>query len=1655
MSKMTSNTPRLSSSASKKAQRTSRGGRFLGALTRGPYRKFSGSHPPSSFISKGLAFPFLALLAALAVGLLVMLPGGPVQAQDSDPIEINYPENDTMAVATFTAVDPEGAMVRWSLSGGDMDAFMIEGGVLSFEEPPNYEEKRTYSVTVKATDETMMDAEQMVMVKITNEEEPGMVKLSALGPQAGTELTATLTDPDALTDAEITGHEWQWSRSRSRNGSYSAIDKADMAAYEPVGADAGYYLMATVMYDDPEGDGKTEMMKSAHMVQAIPSPNNGPEFDDDDDTTNGNQTDREVVENTPKGRNVGAPVAAKHEDGHVLTYTLRGVDAASFEIDPASGQIMTNEKMKDYDADENDRKYIVIVRATDPGAVPAAPAPDTLVITTGTMDYDEVEVTITVTGVNEGPAITTNAAPDDMFAFDEVDGVIGTALATFEATDPEGNTLVSWMAEGPDGGRFTVTAGALKFKVKPDHEMPSDANSDNTYEVTVVAEDDLSNRSTKDVRVTVDNIEEDGVVTLSRAVLRDGLQVKAMLRDPDGSVSRLTWEWKKVTGGDEVVLSKSDTYTPEADDVDEMLTVTARYTDRLGSGKSMEFVSPVVESDTRNKAPVFEDQDDQTDGVQNEMAMREVDESAKAVPTDDGADTDDMDDMVDNVGLPVMAEDAKADGTVAVLIYSLGGADAGLFRVRDNGQIEVAAGTELNYEMRQTYMVTVMAEDSFGASASIPVTIMVTDIDEKPEITGDDSINYPENDTMAVATFTAVDPEGAMVRWSLSGGDMDAFMIEGGVLSFEEPPNYEEKRTYSVTVKATDETMMDAEQMVMVKITNEEEPGMVKLSALGPQAGTELTATLTDPDALTDAEITGHEWQWSRSRSRNGSYSAIDKADMAAYEPVGADAGYYLMATVMYDDPEGDGKTEMMKSAHMVQAIPSPNNGPEFDDDDDTTNGNQTDREVVENTPKGRNVGAPVAAKHEDGHVLTYTLRGVDAASFEIDPASGQIMTNEKMKDYDADENDRKYIVIVRATDPGAVPAAPAPDTLVITTGTMDYDEVEVTITVTGVNEGPAITTNAAPDDMFAFDEVDGVIGTALATFEATDPEGNTLVSWMAEGPDGGRFTVTAGALKFKVKPDHEMPSDANSDNTYEVTVVAEDDLSNRSTKDVRVTVDNIEEDGVVTLSRAVLRDGLQVKAMLRDPDGSVSRLTWEWKKVTGGDEVVLSKSDTYTPEADDVDEMLTVTARYTDRLGSGKSMEFVSPVVESDTRNKAPVFEDQDDQTDGVQNEMAMREVDESAKAVPTDDGADTDDMDDMVDNVGLPVMAEDAKADGTVAVLIYSLGGADAGLFRVRDNGQIEVAAGTELNYEMRQTYMVTVMAEDSFGASASIPVTIMVTDIDEKPEIMLGGLAISGMSSVSRMEGSGTQVATYMAVGPEAASTIWSLSGDDMGDFEISRTGGVLTFRSSPDYENPTDMNMDNVYMVTIMADDGTYMDTHDVMVMVTMVGVVVDEPGMVTLWAGTVALTMAPQVGDTITGLVVDPDLGVTGEMWQWSRTKDTANMSSWMPITGATDAVYTVTADDEGYYLRVLATYTDAVGTDMDMADSMPTMMVGAMAAEMTLLERYDDGDDGWIQLDEARVAVGDYFSPPKGSKLSLADTRKVVGLYFDYKNRQQ
>ena len=50
-------------------------------------------------------------------------------------------------------------------------------------------------------------------------------------------------------------------------------------------------------------------------------------------------------------------------------------------------------------------------------------------------------------------------------------------------------------------------------------------------------------------------------------------------------------------------------------------------------------------------------------------------------------------------------------------------------------------------------------------------------------------------------------------------------------------------------------------------------------------------------------------------------------------------------------------------------------------------------------------------------------------------------------------------------------------------------------------------------------------------------------------------------------------------------------------------------------------------------------------------------------------------------------------------------------------------------------------------------------------------------------------------------------------------------------------------------------------------------YSLSGTDASDFNIDTNSGILTFASSPDWENPADTNTDNIYEITVTANNGS--------------------------------------------------------------------------------------------------------------------------------------------------------------------------------------
>ena len=183
----------------------------------------NGGAAASPLLNKRFTLPFLAVLAALALGLLFLLPGGLIQAQAQDSATIEYAEGGMDPVVTLTATDPEMDTITWSVTGGtDQTLFAIDedDGVLTFNTPPDYEGDGTdndHEVVVTATD-TADPANTdtfTVNVEVTDVEEDGVVTwtidpdgdgalvattvnggMPILQFQPGAVLTASVTDGD-------------------------------------------------------------------------------------------------------------------------------------------------------------------------------------------------------------------------------------------------------------------------------------------------------------------------------------------------------------------------------------------------------------------------------------------------------------------------------------------------------------------------------------------------------------------------------------------------------------------------------------------------------------------------------------------------------------------------------------------------------------------------------------------------------------------------------------------------------------------------------------------------------------------------------------------------------------------------------------------------------------------------------------------------------------------------------------------------------------------------------------------------------------------------------------------------------------------------------------------------------------------------------------------------------------------------------------------------------------------------------------------------------------------------------------------------------------------------------------------------------------------
>ncbi len=181
--------------------------------------------------------------------------------------------------------------------------------------------------------------------------------------------------------------------------------------------------------------------------------------------TDGASTTRTIAEHTAAGVNIGTAIAATDADHDVLTYTLRGTDAAAFNIESTTGQLKTKAAL-DY---ETKSAYSVVVTVSD------GTLTDTIIVPINVTDLEEVLA-------NTAPVFTDGASTTRTIAEHTAAGVnIGTAIA---ATDADHDVL-TYTLRGTDAAAFNIesTTGQLKTKAALDYETKS------AYSVVVTVSD--------------------------------------------------------------------------------------------------------------------------------------------------------------------------------------------------------------------------------------------------------------------------------------------------------------------------------------------------------------------------------------------------------------------------------------------------------------------------------------------------------------------------------------------------------------------------------------------------------------------------------------------------------------------------------------------------------------------------------------------------------------------------------------------------------------------------------------------------------------------------------------------------------------------------------------------------------------------------------------------------------------------------------------------------------------------------------------------------------------------------------------------------------------------------------------------------------------
>ena len=462
---------------------------------------------------------------------------------------------------------------------------------------------------------------------------------------------------------------------------------------------------------------------------------------------------------------------------------------------------------------------------------------------------------------------------------------------------------------------------------------------------------------------------------------------------------------------------------------------------------------------------------------------------------------------------------------------------------------------------------------------------------------------------------------------------------------------------------------------------------------------------------------------------------------------------------------------------------------------------------------------------------ITYSLTGIDKDLFTLTFDGLNASLSSSSKDYESPEDsdsNNVYLVSVNFSDE------------------LNTTSQEIEISVVNVNDNnPTITSSSS----FTVEENQK----AVSTLTASDIDNDNL-SFSITGADSSALDITDdGVLSFKESPNFEVKS------SYSLIASVTDGI-NSASQSIVINISDVNEAPVWNLAGGTFEfqentfnvESIDIPEDVSDEDGdslTYSLIGEDASAFEISSNIVSFKGapDYENPIDSDGDNVYILSVIASDGLLQTVSPEFRVVILNINDNN--PVFVDLQENIDVTNGQTNVFDI------VVTD--ADGDD-------ITLSVTGVDSSA--------FSISESDTLYFVTAP----DFANPSDVNGD--NVYMIVLEATDGERITSTNQIEITVLEVNDPP-------VISDLQTSYLLQENIGEIATFTVTDPENNDLTLGVSGDDSTGFSI--VSNLLYYEGGLDFENPSDADKNNIYNITVFADDGFNRTTQDVEITISNV------------------------------------------------------------------------------------------------------------------------------------------------------------------------